>query len=229
MEQFTPILIVLAILALIYVAVGGQIIRSPQSSTKTFHRSKLVSVLLDLDDESVEELLRLYKSEFGPGPARYARKTYRKWKTGEVRPATQTFERFLVRLPHVMSYDLKCEVLRHFMEEYAAKDNYELEVYADDWQEKLDPLVQQIIDKTFTVKLPLQLERKLRWLGEGDMQAAGNILRSSQAAEGRIMVSMLHREFKSIEALLAEEHLKPKISHVVRFPYGTIELKIKRR
>lgn len=229
MGELTILLIIIAIIALIYIAVGPKIRGSGGSSSKAYHRSKLVSVLLNLDDRAVDELLRLYKDEFGPGPARYARKTYRKWKTGEVRPAKQTFERFLVRLPHVMSYDLKCEVLRHFMEEYSEKATYELEVYTDDWEEKLDPLVRQIIDKAFSAQLPAPLERKLRWLGEGDMQAAQGILRASQAEEGRIIVSMLHREFENIEKLLSAEHLKPKVSHVLKFPYGTIELEIKRR
>ena len=229
MDQIVPALFVIALIALVYVAIGPNRIGGRLASKKTFHRSKLVSVLLSLDDASVEELLRLYKEEFGPGPARYARKTYKKWKSGEVQPATQTFERFLVRLPHVMSYDLKCDVLRHFMEEYASKANYELEVYTDDWQEKLDPLVRQIIDKAYTAKLPAPLERKLRWLGEGDMQAAQTILRSSQATESQIMVSMLHKEFENVEAVLAQAHLKPRVRHVIEFPYGTISLNIKKR
>jgi hypothetical protein len=202
--------------------------RSPQSDPK-FHHSKLVGVLLEIDAQAVEELLALYKKEFGRGAARYARKTYRKWKTGEVRPVAQTYERFLVHLPKVMSFDLKCEVLRAFMEEYAAKDSYKLKVYTDDWEEKLTPLVKQIIDKAYTAQLPVEIERKLRWLGDGDMQMAQDILRRSQAEEGRIAVSMLKAEFRSIEKLLAETHLKPEVTHELKFPYGTITLFIKRR
>lgn len=226
-------LILIAFIALIFREVFS---RSNFSSRRRsikpdskFHNSKLVGVLLGLEPQAVEELLELYKKEFGRGAARYARKTYQKWKTGEVRPVTQTFERFLVHLPRVMSYDLKCEVLRAFMEEYAAKDNYELKVSTDDWEEKLTPLVRQIIDKTYAAQLPVEVERKLRWLGEGDMQAAQDILRRSQAEEGRIIVSMLKEEFTNIEKLLAETHLKPKITHELKFPYGTITLFIKRR
>ena len=194
-----------------------------------FHNSKLVGVLLGLDHEELEELLALYKKEFGRGAARYARKTYRKWKSGEVRPVTQTYERFLVHLPKVMSFDLKCEVLRTFMEEFAAKDNYELKVTTGDWEEKLTPLVRQIIDKTYTAQLPVEVERKLRWLGDGDMRLAQDILRRSQAKEGEIIVSMLRAEFANIEKLLGEKHLKPKVTHELKFPYGTITLSIKRR
>jgi len=198
-------------------------------SRRKFHSSTLVSTLLQLNDSAVEDLMDLYKKEFGLGPARYARRTLAKWKTGKVQPATQTFERFLVHLPKVMSYDLKCEVLRHFMEEYSSKDDYELDVYTDDWAEKLDPLVRQIIAKAFTANLPVEVERQLSWLGDGDMQAAKQILRSSQAAEGRIMISMLHEEMEDFERLLAEEELKPQVTHLLEFPYGTIKLNVKRR
>ena len=196
---------------------------------ENIHRSKLVSVLLNLNNESVNELLDLYKKEFGSGPARYAKRTYRKWRSGEVQPATQTFQRFLLHLPQVMSYDLKCEVLRLFMEEFAPKDNYKLNVHTDDWEEKVTPMVHQIIDKAYTAKLPIEVERKLRWLGDGDMQAAQNMLKRSQAEEGRIVVSMLRGEFDNIENLLAHEHLKPRVKHTLKFPYGTIDLTIKRR
>ena len=193
------------------------------------HDATLVRTLLGLDDAKLAELLELYAKEFGPGPARYARRTLQKWRAGEVQPATQTFERFLLHLPKVMSFELKCEVLRHFMEEYAARDSYELDISTDDWEEKFDPLVKQIIDKAFTANLPAEVERKLEWLVEGDMQAARAMLRASQAAEGRLMVSMLHDEFENFERLLGEKHLKPRVTHVLEFPYGTIKLNVKRR
>lgn len=224
------LLIIFGLAAIWYrlVAKSNSFSRRALKSDRQYHNSKLVGVLLSLDAEEVEELLALYKKEFGSGAARYARKTYRKWKSGEVRPVTQTFERFLVHLPKVMSFDLKTEVLRAFMEEYAAKDNYELKVSTDDWEEKLTPLVRQIIDKTYTARLPAEVERKLRWLGDGDMQLAQDILRRSQAEESRLVVSMLHDEFANIEKILASTHLKPKITHELKFPYGTITLSIKR-
>jgi hypothetical protein len=202
---------------------------SRRKGDKKFHRSKLVAVLLGLNDNAVTELLELYKKEFGPGAARYARRTYQKWKAGRVQPTRQTYERFLMHLPKVMNYDLKCEVLRHFMEEYAGKDRFEMDVSADDWEEKLTPLVRQIVEKAYTAQLPREVERKLKWLGEGDMQAAQKILRASQAEEGKIAVSMLREEFAGIEKLLNEEGLQPKIRHTLRFPYGTIELNIRSR
>jgi hypothetical protein len=220
---------IIVISSLISKGLKATLSRSRRKADRRFHGSKLVSVLLHLDDKQLDELLDLYKQEFGKGPARYARRTYKNWKTGKVQPISQTYDRFLLHLPKVMSFDLKCEVLRNFMEEYAAKDNYKLDVYTSDWEGKLAPLVNQIVDKAYSVQLPDELERKLKWLTDGDMRAAHELLKASQVEEGKIVVSMLRDEFANIEKLLNEENLKPKVRHVLEFPYGTIELNIKRR
>ncbi len=198
-------------------------------SSAKIHNAELVKTLLNLDEKSFENLLELYKEEFGQGAARYARKTYRKWKAGEVRPNRQTFSRFLVHLPKVMSYDLKCEVLRHLMEEYCAKDKYQLTVYTDDWEMTLEPLVRKIIDKPYTAELPAEIENRLKWLADGETRIAQDILRRSQVEEGKIAVSMLRQEFANIENLLENTKGKRKVTHQLKFPYGTINLEIKRR
>ncbi|HEX6278609.1 MAG TPA: hypothetical protein VFZ49_01220 [Pyrinomonadaceae bacterium] len=230
MDPFTSIIIFLVSLIVIFLAKSSyeSWIFYKNTDSRKFHKSSLVRVLLNLPDSTVNELLQIYKREFGPGPARYARRTFRKWREGHVQPATQTFDRFLVHMPKVMSYDMKCEVLRHFMEEYAAKDVYELDVTTAEWEQKLDPLVRQIIDKAFNAQLPDEVERQLKWLGDGDMVAAQSILRASQAEESRIMVSMLHNEFLAMDELLDQQHLKPRVTHVLEFPYGTIKMNVRR-
>src|ERR1051325_1106363 len=230
MDRTAFIIVVVSGIALAYFFYGSKRRRLRRNAEKNkFRSSSIVTVLMNLKDESVKQLLELYRAEFGAGPARYARKTLTKWKTGEVQPASRTFERFLVRLPKVMSYDLKCEVLRHFMIEYAAKEDYDLEVYTDEWEEKLTPLIHLMVDKAYTAQLPSALEEKIHWLGDGDMQAAQLLLRRSQAEESKMMTSTLREEFDDIERLLAQEHLQPRVRHVLRFPYGTINLSIKRR
>lgn len=200
----------------------------PYQSQRTL-QNKLIKILLNLNEDSLNQLFQLYKESFGKGAAYYARKTYQKWKDGKVQPNRQTFERFLLHLPKVMSYDLKCEVLRHFMQEYATKENHSLTVYTDDWEKPLTPLVQQIIKKPYQAELPKEVQEKLTWLADGEMQMAQEMLRKSQIEEGKIAVSTLRQEFENIENLLAETHLKPKITHQLKFPYGTITLNIKRR
>jgi hypothetical protein len=194
-----------------------------------FHSREIMKVLLGLDEKSLNELFKLYKNQFGRGAARYARQTLQKWKDGKVRPSEQTYQRFLIHLPKVMSYDLKCEVLRHLMKEYCSKGHYELTVHTDDWEKTLTPLVRQIIDKSYTAELPPEVEQKLRWLADGEMQIAQDILRKSQAEEGKIAVSMLREEFANIENLLENTRWQSRVTHKLELPYGTINLNIKRR
>lgn len=203
--------------------------RPRKKREEKIHHKEILKVLLGLNDEKLNELLELYKQQFGTGAARYARKTYLKWKEGEVRPIKQTFERFLIHLPKVMDYDLKCEVLRHLMEEYCAKDKYNLTVYTDDWEETLEPLVRKIIDKPFNATLPKQIEKRLKWLAEDEMQIAESILKKSQVEEGKIAVSMLREEFANIHNLLENSKGKARITHELKFPYGTINLEIRKR
>ncbi len=57
--------------------------RSKKKDDKIHHK-EIIKVLLGLGDEKLDELLVLYKQEFGKGAARYARKTYQKWESGKV-------------------------------------------------------------------------------------------------------------------------------------------------
>lgn len=231
--DFLVIAIIVGIIVFIY-ANGSSVLNifSPKFSEtpqSEFHNAELVKILLNLDEKSLDELFKLYKDKFGRGAAYYARRTYLKWRTGRVRPNNQTYKRFLVQLPKAMSYDLKCEILRKLMQEYCPKDVYQLAVSADDWEEKLTPLVKTIIDKPYTATLPRLIEEKLQWLAENEMQSARDILRNSQMQEGKIAVSILRQEISDIENLLESAKGETTVTHRLKLPYGTINLQIKRR
>lgn len=214
-------------------ATGGRPPRLPwrrggREAWAPFGDADLVRALLKLEPRALEELFALYGREFGPGAARYARRTLGRWQAGKVRPNRQTFERLLVRLPRLMSFDLKCEVLRRLREEYCARDQHRLSVTTSDWREALAPLVEQLIAKAYASELPEPVGRRLRWLADDDMRAARAILAESQARESRAALSLLRDEFDSIEGLLAETGGRARVTHTVRLPAGTITLDIKR-
>ena len=191
--------------------------------------AELVRVLLNLEEQPLEELFELYKQQFGQGAARYAQQTYKKWKSGSVRPTKQTFQRFLINLPKVMSFDLKCEVLRELREAYCARDNYQLTVYTDDWKQELTPLVQTVLRKANEAELPAELSRRLTWLSEDDVQVASAILANSQARQSLDALALLDEEFSNIERLLDNAPGRGKVTHILRLPLGSITLNIKRR
>jgi hypothetical protein len=229
--KLSSMVFILLAIALILVACYsfGLFSRSAPLKKVSAQNAELIKVLFDLDEEPLNNLLALYKKEFGPSAARYARDTYIKWKAGEVRPNKQTFARFFVYLPKVMSFDLKCEVLRELREAYCAKDNYELTVYTDDWKQTLAPLVKEIITKANNAQLPKALEERLRWLADKDMEVARALLTYSQTRESLNSLSFLEQEFSNIDQLLAKTQSRSKVTHVLKFPLGRITLKIKRR
>jgi hypothetical protein len=203
--------------------------RQAKKSNSRHRNADLVKVLLGLEQKALEDLFQLYAREFGSEAARYARRTYNKWRSGEVRPNKQTFNRLLVHLPEVMSFDLKCEVLRKLRQEYCAKDNYQLAVDTENWRSSIAPLIEGIINKSYSAKLPKHVEDRLRWLSADDMQIATSVLAEAQAQESKNAMLMLEQEFEQIERFLSATKGRSEITHIVKLPLGNITLKIKER
>ena len=229
MEYVLLAIVVAGFLAYVYKKSSFPDLIARKRISQTAQNAELIKVLLDLEDEPLDDLFKLYKDQFGDNAARYARHTYRKWKAGEVRPNRQTFNRFLLHLPKVMSFDLKCEVLRELREAYCAKDNYKLTVHTDDWKETLAPLVQSIITRANDAELPQKVLERLHWLAGDDMQIARELLARSQTRQSLDALSLLAKEFSNIERLLDNAKGTGKVTHVLRLPLGTITLKIKAR
>lgn len=227
MEYLLPIVFVIGLL--FYLFNRGSFSSRSKRISRASQNAELIKVLLDLDKDSLDKLFQLYREQFGDGAAGYARLTYLKWIAGEVRPNRETFRRFLLYLPKVMSFDLKCEILREFREAYCARDNYQLDVHTDNWKETLAPLVQTIIIKANNAELPTSLQARLRWLADDDMEVAQAILVRSQTRQSLDALSLLGEEFSNIEQLLDNAKGRGKVTHVLRLPLGTITLKIKGR
>lgn len=202
-------------------AAGAALARAPRDAD-------IVRALLGLDPASLDELFGLYAREFGRGAARYARRTRRRWEAGEVRPNRRTFERLLVRLPELMSFDLKCEVLRRLREEYCAKRAHALSVSTADWRGAVAPLVEAEASRAYAAELPARVEERLQWLAADDMRLARAILAESQARESRDALALLEREFADIEKLIEGSGGRGRVTHTVRLPLGTITLKVKK-
>jgi hypothetical protein len=225
MEYILPLL---ALLGFLFYWFNRSFFRHGLPALRAPKNAELVQVLLDLEEEPLERLMNLYEQEFGEGPARYARQTYEKWKSGKVRPNKQTFRRFLINLPKVMSFDLKCEVLRKLREAYCARDEYKLTVYTNDWKQKLTPLVEALVTDDKNTELPAELQRRLSWLAEDDAQLANALLHRSQRQQRLHALTLLDKELYNIQRLLDKAGGRGKVTHRVRLPYGNIILMIKR-
>jgi len=222
------VVIVLAVCLTTFVLWNRSRSRTAPRLTRSQENANLVKVLLELEEEPREQLFTLYQEQFGTGAARYARQTYQKWKEGTVRPNKQTFRRFLLNLPHVMNFDLKCEVLRELREAYCARDTYEVTVTTDNWKQTLTPMVQSVFEKASTAELPQSISRRLTWLASDDVTVANAILAESQARETANALTMLEKEFSNIDELLNNMQGTGKVTHQLKLPLGTIILNIRK-
>ena len=182
-----------------------------------------------LTPDQLTHLLEIYSDSYGDGPASYARKTYQGWKHGTVRPSFLTINRLLDSLPLVLNFDGKCELLRRLRERHRKLEHHSLRVNADDWQEHVVPLVRAVIQKSYRANLPEDVERRLTWLSNCDMQQARALLAHAQALEGAVAVNLLQDEMQNIDNALANLDGKGKVTHTIRLPYGQIQLKISGR
>ncbi|HEX8503583.1 MAG TPA: hypothetical protein VF659_23570 [Pyrinomonadaceae bacterium] len=221
------LLVALGLIVVLVLAAALYADRQAARAPRPIRDADVVRVVLGLDPAAADELFGLYAKEFGRGAARYARRTREKWKAGEVRANRRTFERLLVRLPAVMSFDLKCEVLRKLREEFCPKDEYRLSVSTRGWREAVAPLADSLVRKSYAAELPAQIERRLKWLAADDMQVARAILAESQARESRDALALLEREFVEIERLVREGGRRSRVTHTIRLPAGTITLEVK--
>jgi hypothetical protein len=182
-----------------------------------------------LTPDQLTQLLNIYSTEYGDGPARYAHNTYAGWKQGSVRPSALTINRLLDSLPLVLDFDGKCELLRKLRERHRMLEHYSLKVKADDWKEHVVPLVRSVIQKAYRANLPEVVERRLTWLSSGDMQTARALISHSQAFEGAVAVRLLQDEMQNIETAITNLDGRGKVTHTIHLPYGLIHLKLSGR
>jgi hypothetical protein len=102
-------------------------------------------------------------------------------------------------------------------------------VHIDDWEQTLAPLVKQIITKASEAELPEKLKARLIWLAEDDVQVANAILNRSQTEQSLNALSLLEKEFSSIDLLLDNAAGKRRVSHELKLPSGSITVRIKKR
>jgi hypothetical protein len=227
--MWESILIISTFLCVSYLLIDFSKNKRVKETISRNRNADLVKVLLGLEQTNLENLFQLYAREFGPAAARYARRTYDKWRSGEVRPNRQTFNRFLVHLPSVMSFDLKCEVLRKLRQEYCSQDNYSLVVDPKNWRDALTPLIDDLIRKSYVAQLPKHVEERLRWLSANDMQLASAVLAESQAQESKNAMRLLEQEFDHLDQFLDDTKGRSEVTHIVKLPLGNITLTIRGR
>jgi hypothetical protein len=177
-----------------------------------------------LDRPALDTFFQTYRSQYGSSAAAYARKTYSNWKAGATEPSGQTSERLLEILPSFLTLQTKCALLQKLREHYRNPESHQLTISVYNWRRAVLPIVQHLIHKSYTARLPESVQSRLTWLSSGSMQMAKALLAEAEAQVARNSVGLLDAEFQNIDRMLNNLPRRRVIQHSITLPYGTIKI-----
>lgn len=205
-----------------------EIQREIYSKCRAFNKDVL-EVFYKIPQDKLEKFLKTYRFAYGNEDARYLGEMYSVWKAKNVNPGDEILERIVTLLPRVLDFKTQCYLLKKLHEKFRKKDQYELKVNSNSLIEEVTPLIEQIVNKAYTVELPHSVEERLKWLSFDDLQIAKTILSEVQAQEGMIIAELFSNELETINRLLDSiPNTKSVIIHTIELPYGSIKLNIER-
>lgn len=187
---------------------------------------EIESIFLKLESHSLNGLLLKYGKKHGKSAESYARKTYPKWKRGEVKLSGQTAQRLLELVPPFLSTEKRYELVKRLREKYVKKGAAYVSASIYDWREKIAGEVNKLVEDRRSFDFNEALKNKATWLTSGDTENAKKILNALDEEEAKIRASYLESEFKRIEYFIATVENTESITHTLDIPQGTVRLSI---
>jgi hypothetical protein len=206
-----------------------------------WHKRKRAAVTLlygGIDEDVLEEFYRLnekrlgalflaYKNAHGPGPASYAKRVYKEWKSGEKQPSGQTLERLLALLPPLLTTEQQYELVRKLRNRYRYREDIRLSTSPQRWREEIWASVGRLLQRSDESSIPKQVQDRLAWITSGNMLLAQKLMRRMEAYDALVLLSCIEEEGRRIKSLLAVT-TNAICTHTIRLPQGTIRLDVRR-
>ena len=88
------------------------------------------------------------------------------------------------------------------------------------------PEVAELLASSSQFKLPDSAASRIKWLTDGDAQAAQRLLAAAEEEEAVARLQHLEREFRRIDILLQNVQGQKTVSHLIQLPQGTVNVTI---
>jgi hypothetical protein len=188
-------------------------------------------IFLNLRSQDRELLLKAYGHKYGENAEKYARKTFRKWKSGATKMSGLSATRLLDLIPPRLSEEERYELIRKLRKHYLTRERVirNVNTPATSWRQHVEPAVQELINVSRDLQLPEELLKKAEWLADGDTQAVERILQSIEEEEAKERTTYLEAEFKRIEIWVENVKNAKSVSHLITLPQGDIHVKIQKK
>jgi hypothetical protein len=183
-------------------------------------------IFLNLPPHKLEVVLAKYGREHGSAALSYALKTYPSWKAGGVQMSGRVAERLLNLVPAVLDSNKRFELVKKLREAHRKTINKYVQCEPQEWRSKVAPEIAQLLASSSSFQLPESTLKRIRWLADGDSQAAQKLLVAAEEEEAIARLQHLEREFGRIDALIQGVKGSTTINHEIKLPQGTVTVRI---
>lgn len=187
----------------------------------------IVDFLLNLPENTLEELMQSYCTLFGVRALEYARKTYPLWKSGGVKMSGRVANRFLEIAPDYMDFDTRFDLIKKIRNQYNSGHQHKAVTCSTmNWREKVIPLVDEIISFNNSARLPDEFFDRIKWLAQEDTIVVEEYLSAVEYDEACIRLKHLEEEFRHIKSMITEMRGETFVQHTIKVPQGTLTVSI---
>ena len=176
-----------------------------------------------------EKVLERYEASYGKSAAQYARKAYRRWRSGATMVSGQTLERLLEVVPYVLSFDTKLRLYRKLRDAYRGKESVRLLVSSEGDLALVESTVARIVERAKSQPLPPLVDSRLVWLAKGDGLVARELVAASEEADGVMTAQALRSELPRLRQMFDEMERSHRMEHVISLPCGKVTVDFGRK
>ena len=179
-----------------------------------------------LTSNELEEFFNHYRQQFGAAAANHARKTFPKWKSGEVKMRGTSAEKVLILAPSFLQFSDLFEIVRKLRRFHTQRIHRSVRCTLSDWRQEVLPVVDEVVRAGNLFKLPNAIIDRVKWLVDDDGYAAQKLLSAVDLDEARIRLQDLEIVFDQIESLSKTSRATLTCSRNIELPQGTIAVTI---
>ena len=182
------------------------------------------NIFFSLDERSLDRVFTDYTDEYGKRKCDYARRTYSKWRTGEVEMSGEVSERLLDILPHYLNFEDKYTLIEKMWRNRNRRTLRILVAPSEGVAVAVQKML-QVIDSLDIDVLPESLKNRMSWLAESDAAVAEQLLLRLYAEERRIIIRTLQHEMRRVATLIIQAR-KSHVQSIHEFavPGASIEI-----
>ncbi len=191
--------------------------------------TRVQTLFLQLDQQTVDRVLEIYRAKYGEGAYAYARRTLPAWRNGKVKPLGQTVLRLLEIVPSFVAEDTKFELVALMRKEvlaYARPSGVQLSLPCGDDLQHVMALLHTAIVAQLAVRVPPNYFEVDSWLSERDVEVFLGIVRE---AESR-MLSLQALDFllrvRLLQRFLAEFPHRARIVVSFESPVAKVAVRV---